>query len=103
MLLSVRFKESLKTAIAMTIAYGLALALDWEKPYWAAFAVAFVNLATVGRSLNKAGMRLLGTLLGAIAALVVLAWFAQDRWAFILALSLFVGFCSYMMTGSRLQ
>ena len=101
--LSVRFKESFKTALAMTIAYGLALALGWEKPFWAAFAVAVVSLATVGQSLNKAAMRMLGTLLGAIAAFVILAWFAQERWGFMLALSACIGFCTYAMMGSRFQ
>ena len=32
-----RMKEAVKTGLAM--AYGLALQMDWEKPYWAGFAV----------------------------------------------------------------
>jgi len=50
---SVRFKEAFKTALAMTIAYGIALSMDWDRPYWAGFAVAFISLATIGQSLNK--------------------------------------------------
>ena len=102
-MLSFRFKESFKTALAMTTAYGIALAMDWEKPYWAAFAVAFIGLATVGQSLNKGAMRMLGTLLGGLMAFVILALFPQDRWGFILALSLVFAFCTYMRMGDSHQ
>jgi len=46
MILTTRTKESIKTALAMTIAYGIALSMDWDNPYWAGFAVAFISLAT---------------------------------------------------------
>ena len=59
--LSTRTKEAIKTGLAMTIAYGIALYMDWDRPYWAGFAVAMISLATVGRSLNKAALRMLGT------------------------------------------
>ena len=38
MTLSIKTKESIKTALAMTIAYGIALSMDWDRPYWAGFA-----------------------------------------------------------------
>jgi len=37
--LSTRTKEVIKTALAMTI----ALSMDWGRPYWAGFAVAFIT------------------------------------------------------------
>ncbi len=55
----VKFKGAFKTALAMTIAYGVALALNWDKPMWAGFAVAVISVATTGQSLNKATMRML--------------------------------------------
>jgi len=103
MTLSIRSKESIKTALAMTIAYGIALSMDWDKPYWAGFAVAFISLATVGQSLNKGALRMLGTLVGGVVALTFIAFFPQDRWLFILALSAWIGFCTYMMGGSQHQ
>ena len=87
MILSTRTKEAIKTALAMTIAYGIALSMDWDKPYWAGFAVAFISLATVGQSLNKGVLRMVGTLVGAFVALTLIALFAQDSWPFILFLS----------------
>lgn len=70
MILSKKAKEAIKTALAMTIAYGIALQMDWEKPMWAGFAVAFISLATVGQSVNQGIMRMLGTLLAAVGKFV---------------------------------
>jgi len=44
--------------------------MDWEKPMWAGFAVAFISLATVGQSVNQGIMRMLGTLLAAVGKFV---------------------------------
>jgi uncharacterized membrane protein YccC len=101
--LSTRSKEAIKTALAMAIAYGIALQMDWDKPYWAGFAVAVISLATAGQSLNKGAMRMLGTLLTTVVALIFIALFAQDRWLFMLCLSAYVGFCTYMMGGAKHQ
>ena len=49
-------------SVAVTIAIAIALWMDWEKPYWAAFGVIMISLATTGQSLNKGVMRILGTL-----------------------------------------
>jgi uncharacterized membrane protein YccC len=102
-LLSRKAKEAIKTALAMTIAYGIALSMDWDKPMWAGFAVAFVSLATVGQSLNKAALRMLGTLVAVVLALALIALFAQERWLFILFVSAWVGLCTYMMSGEKFQ
>lgn len=99
--LSERSRESIKTALAMTIAYAIALMMDWDRPYWAAFAVAFVSLTTVGQSVNKAALRLSGTLVGMVVGLTIIALSAQDRWLFIVLLSLFTSVCAYMMGGSK--
>jgi uncharacterized membrane protein YccC len=101
--LTTRSKEAIKTALAMAIAYGIALSMDWDRPYWAGFAVAFISLATVGQSLNKGAMRMLGTLVAAGVALTIIALSAQDRWLFMLYLSAWIGFCTYMMGGPKRQ
>ena len=85
-MLSVRTKESIKTALAMTIAYGIALSMDWDRPYWAGLAVAFISLSTIGQSLNKGAMRMLGTLIALLVSLAIIALFAQERWGFMVAL-----------------
>ena len=96
-------REPFKTALAIVISYGIALAMDWDKPYWAAFAVAFISLSTAGQSFNKGAMRMFGTLVGIVVSLAFIALFAQQRWLFILATSVYVGICTYLMTGPRHQ
>ena len=102
MTLSTRAKEAIKTGFAMAISYGIALQLGWEKPSWAGMAVAMISLSTAGQSINKGTMRMLGTLVGLAAALTFLALFPQDRWLFMVVVSLYVGFCTYMLTGKKL-
>jgi hypothetical protein len=97
--LSDRVKTAVKTALAVVLAYGVALYMDWENGYWAAFTVAFCSLSTVGESLNKGLLRLSGTLLGGVAAITLIALFPQDRWLFLIGMSIFSGFCTYMMFG----
>ena len=104
--LSDRFKAAFKTALAMVLAYGVALSMDWDHAYWAGFAVAFCTLSTFGESLNKGLLRLSGTLLGSLAAVTLVALFAQDRWLFLIGMSIFSGLCipdgiSGTLPGSR--
>jgi len=98
-----RFKEAFKTALAMVLAYGIALSWDWMNPYWAGIAVAMISLPTAGQSVEKGAMRLLGTLMASIAALTLIGFYPQDRWLFMACVSAYVGFCTYMMIGSRYQ
>ncbi|MDH3593324.1 MAG: FUSC family protein [Rhodospirillales bacterium] len=100
-LLSTRAKEAIKTALAMAIAYGIALSMDWDRPYWAGFAVAMISLPTAGMSLNKGALRMLGTLVAGAAALTFIALFSQERWWFLVVISLYVGVCAYMMAGKK--
>lgn len=99
--LTFKTKEAIKTALAVTIAYGVVLSLGWDKPAWAGIAAAFVSLNTIGQSFTKAAMRMLGTLLGGAAALFLLGLHPQERWLFMTALSLYVGFCAYMMSRQK--
>jgi uncharacterized membrane protein YccC len=103
MLISRKTKESIKTALAMTIAYGIALKMGWDKPMWAGFAVAFVSLETIGQSFNKAALRMFGTLAAVVVSLTFIGLFAQDRWLFMLFLAAWVGYCTYMMGGRKHQ
>jgi len=88
MTFATKAKEPFKVALAMVIAYGIALSMDWDNPYWAGLGVALISLSTVGQSFNKAAMRMFGTLAAAFFALTLIALFPQGRWLFMLSLSL---------------
>jgi uncharacterized membrane protein YccC len=102
-LLSNRTKNAIKPALGVVIAYSISLGMGWKNPYWAGFAVAMISLSTAGQSLNKGAMRMMGTLAAAAAVLILIAWFAQDRWWFITVLSVYIGFCTYMIAGDEHQ
>ncbi len=86
----------------MVITYGIAMAMNWEKPFWAGLAVAFCSLATAGESIDRGIQRVVGTVLAGIAVLTLMALFPQDRWLFLLSMSVFIGICTYLWTsGSR--
>lgn len=102
MLLSDQFKDAFKIALAMVITYGIALSLDWEKPFWAGLSVAFCSLATTGESISRGIHRVVGTLLAGAATLMLMALFPQERWLFLLAMSMVIAFCTYRLSsGSR--
>ena len=84
-MLSDRFKHAFKVALAMVVTYGIALSMDWDKPFWAALSVAFSSLATTGDSINRGLQRVIGTLAAGVATLALVALFPQDRWPFMLA------------------
>jgi uncharacterized membrane protein YccC len=101
MTLSPRAKEAIKTGLAMVVSYGIAMHLGWDNPKWAGMAVAMISLSTAGQSLNKGAMRMLGTLVALGASLTFLALFSQDRWLFMVFVSVYVGFCTYLVAGKK--
>ena len=94
---STKLKEAFKTALAFAAVFGIALQADWMNPYWAGWAVAVVALPTAGASIQKGMVRILGTIPGCIAALVIHALAVQDRWTFMLLACGWMFFTSYMM------
>jgi len=91
------FRQSVRVALAMVIAYSISLAMGWDRPHWAGLAVALCSLGTVGESFNKGLLRILGTFLAGSVAIALIILFPQDRWSYMLAATLYVAFCAYMM------
>ncbi|PSU35623.1 FUSC family protein [Photobacterium lutimaris] len=92
----------LKVATALTLAIVSALWLGWERPYWAGFAVIVMAATeTFGHSMKKGRHRLLGTLLGVIAAFLLVGLFAQQLVLFTLFYSAFAAACVYLQDNPR--
>ncbi|WP_444908074.1 FUSC family protein [Microbulbifer sp. SSSA008] len=103
MQLSRNVKESIKLATALVIVYAIALGLNWEKPFWGGFAVIVCSQANLGQSLNRAILWILGTLFALLAGWLIVALFPQDRWLFMIALSIWVSICVYFLQRSNYQ
>lgn len=99
MTVSDRYKSAFKVALAMTITYGIALSMNWEKPFWAGLSVAFCSLETAGESINRGIHRVLGTFLAGVATVMMMAFFPQQRWPFLFCMSAFIALCTYRMSG----
>ena len=76
--------------MALGIAYGLQL----ETPYSAASTVLLVANTNHGAVLAKGGWRLVGTVIGGAAALVLMGLFIQAPALFILGFALWLGLCT---------
>ncbi len=80
----------------MVIAYYISLSMGWSHTHWAGLAVALCLLDTVGDSLNKGLLRILGTVAAGFMALLLAALFPQDRWSYLLCATLYISLCTYM-------
>lgn len=99
--MSEKLKIALRTALAMVLAFGIALAVGWDKPYWAGLAVAVCSMGTDGEALQKGLLRIYGTLCGICLAFLLLIVALQDRWLFIGLIGLIVAISTFMMGGTR--
>ncbi|UTT86045.1 FUSC family protein [Vibrio pelagius] len=101
-MLTASTKEAIKVALSIVIAICLALWFGWEKPYWAAIAVAVMALnESFAHSINKGHNRLMGTLLGTGYAFFLIAMFSQDRFLFLTFFTLFLGVCIFMSSDDK--
>jgi len=94
---STKLKEAIKTALAFALVFGIAMQFGWMNPYWAGWAVAVIALPTTGEAIRKGTLRVLGTIPGCLAALVIHALASQDRWTFLLLTCAWVFVTSYWM------
>jgi len=91
---SARWLFVIRTVMAMLLALLIALRFDLSSPGGAAVTVSLISLPQAGQVLEKSFYRLLGTLLGAVVTLILVATFAQHRDTFILAVALWIAMCT---------
>lgn len=80
--------------LALYIAFWLQL----ENAYWAGATAAIVCQPQLGASLRKASFRMIGTVVGAVAIMILTRWFPQDRLGFLLSLALWCSICGFTAT-----
>src|ERR1700749_3992216 len=73
----------LRVAAAVSLALFLGFYLQLETPSWAGTSACVVCQPILGSSLLKGVARMVGTVIGALASLVLTAIFPQDRAAFL--------------------
>jgi len=90
--------------VAVVIALGASFWLEIEAPSSAALTVAILAAPTRGQALEKACWRLLATIIGVTAAIVITGLFSQTRDLMLAAFAAWVGLCVYasgLLDGNR--
>jgi uncharacterized membrane protein YccC len=81
---------------SVTLALYVAFWLELDNPFWAGTSAAIVCLPQLGASLRKGWFRMIGTLVGAVMSVVLVACFPQDCILFLGALALWGAACSFV-------
>jgi uncharacterized membrane protein YccC len=83
---------------SVCLALYVAFWLEFDTPSWAGATAAIVCQPHLGASLRKGWYRLIGTVVGAVAIVVMTACFPQDRAAFLVTLALWGAACALVAT-----
>src|SRR6266436_6212629 len=83
---------------SVCLALYVAFWLELVNAYWAGTSAGIVCHPHLGASLRKGWFRMIGTLVGGVAIVVLTAFFPQDRAAFLIGLALWGAACALVAT-----
>ncbi|EKF73433.1 hypothetical protein A11A3_13810 [Alcanivorax hongdengensis A-11-3] len=83
-----------KTLLAMFVTVWLAMRMDLQQPATAMMTVAILSHPHSGMVLAKGFYRALGTLVGCLAAVVLVSLFPQQRLLLLAGMALWIGLCA---------
>ena len=86
---------------SVCLALYVAFYLELDNPFWAGTSAAIVCQPQLGASLRKGWFRMIGTLVGAVMSVVLVACFPQDRVLFLAGLVLWATACAFAATVLR--
>src|SRR6266446_1582881 len=86
---------------SVCLALFIAFWLELDNPFWAGTSAAIVCQLQLGASLRKGWFRMIGTVVGATAIVVLTACFPQDRIAFLVLLAFWCSICAFAATVFR--
>ncbi|HTV37702.1 MAG TPA: FUSC family protein, partial [Xanthobacteraceae bacterium] len=88
----------LRLWLSVCLALYVAFWLELDNAFWAGTTAALVCQPHLGASLRKGWFRLIGTLVGAVAIVVLTACFPQGRAPFLVGLALLGAACALVAT-----
>ncbi|MDF7657960.1 FUSC family protein [Erwiniaceae bacterium L1_54_6] len=91
-----QWRYALRNAIAMCLALTIAYALQLDEPYWAMTSAAVVSFPTVGGAISKSLGRIVGSLLGATAALLIAGHTLNEPWLFAFFMAGWLALCTWI-------
>jgi len=84
-----------KTTASALLALWIAFAFNLDQPKWTLLTVFIVAQPQSGLVLAKSFYRIIGTLVGAAVALLLVSLFAQERVLFLGTLAVWIGLCTF--------
>ena len=92
-----KLKFAIKTALSLTLAYLIPMALGWPQPQTAATTVMLIAATgLLSESLQKGLARIVGTVIGASIGLTLIALYPQDRMVYLFTASIAVSIAIYL-------
>ncbi|MTD39770.1 FUSC family protein [Erwinia sp. CPCC 100877] len=89
-----QWRYALRNSIAMCLALSIAYALELDQPYWAMTSAAVVSFPTVGGVISKSLGRIVGSIIGATASLIIAGHTLNDPWLFTFAMAAWLAICT---------
>src|SRR5215467_9585284 len=86
---------AIRVWLAMVLALFVSFWLQLEAPASAAVTVGILAEPTRGQALDKAGFRLLGTIVGVAASIAITGLFSQERDPILAAFAVWIGICVF--------
>src|SRR5215468_3910082 len=86
---------------SVCLALFIAFELELDNPFWAGTTAAIVCQPSLGASLRKGWYRMVGTVVGAVAIVLLTAVFPQQRAPFLVSLALWAAACALVATVLR--
>lgn len=86
---------------SVCLALYVAFLLELDDPFWAGTSAAIVCQPRLGASLRKGWFRMIGTVVGAVISVVLVACFPQDRVLFLGGMTLWGSACAFAATVLR--
>jgi hypothetical protein len=87
-----------QVTVAVSLALFVAFYLRLDTPSWAGTTAVIVCQPVVGSALLKGAFRLVGTVFGAVAAVLLTAAFPQDGFGFLFGMVVWAAACSFVST-----
>jgi hypothetical protein len=92
-----KLKFALKVSLSLTLAYIIPMMMGWSQPNTSAMTVMLIaGAGGMSDSIEKGVLRVLGTIIGAILGMLLIALFPQERFLYLLSMSLLLSIISYL-------